>query len=74
MVDVTGLFTHQPGQQVFELDTQAHYPNGAELVEGGQLQLMYVGGHTGQVGPGTIDWNAVAALVQQHFAETGTWW
>ena len=79
VLDVTSLFTHQPGQQVFLLDTQAHYPNGPDLVEGGQLELMYVGGSTGQVGTGavdlsTVDWNAAAALVQQHFAETGTWW
>jgi hypothetical protein len=74
VLDVTSLFTHQPGQQVFLVDTQAHYPNGTELVEGGQLELMYVGGSTGEVGAGAVDWNALAATVRQHFAETGTWW
>lgn len=93
VVEVTNLFTHQPGQQVFLLDTQAHYAFGAagsaerqEIVEGGQLQLMYVGGSTGLVGNGhladpgpaapaeKIDWDAIAAVVLQHHNETGTWW
>lgn len=49
VVDVTSLFNHAPGQKVYLLDTQAHYPYGAtgsqdrqQIVEGGQLQLMYV--------------------------------
>lgn len=93
VVEVTDLFTHQPGQQVYLLDTQAHYPFGAtgsadrqEIVEGGQLQLMYVGGNTGLVGNGQlagarqelpvemVDWDAIAAAVLQRHAETGTWW
>lgn len=87
VLDVTELFTHQPGQKVYLLDTQAHYPFGAagsadrqEIVEGGQLQLMYVGGSTGLWGDGSlgeaamVDWNAIAAQVQANHAATGTWW
>jgi glycerophosphoryl diester phosphodiesterase len=51
VIDVTRLFDHDKGQKVFLLDTQAHYPFGAagstdrqQIVEGGQLQLMYVDG------------------------------
>ena len=29
------------GENVYLIDTQAHYPNGTELVEGGQLQLIH---------------------------------
>ncbi|MFZ4411337.1 MAG: hypothetical protein ACOYOH_28620 [Paracraurococcus sp.] len=49
VLDVTALFPHAAGEKVFLLDTQAHYPFGEagsaarqEIVEGGQLQLMYV--------------------------------
>lgn len=49
VLDVTALLPHAAGERVFLLDTQAHYGFGAagsaerqEIVEGGQLQLMYV--------------------------------
>ncbi len=49
VVDVTSLFGNGAGRQVFLLDTQAHYDVGEpgsadrqQIVEGGQLQLMYV--------------------------------
>lgn len=49
VLDVTSLFGDGAGRQVFLLDTQAHYdfgePGSADrqrIVEGGQLQLMYV--------------------------------
>ncbi|MGE0226598.1 MAG: glycerophosphodiester phosphodiesterase family protein [Acetobacteraceae bacterium] len=49
VVDVTHLFPHANGKQMFLLDTQAHYDYGAdgsadrqEIVEGGQLQLMVI--------------------------------
>jgi hypothetical protein len=42
VLDVTSLF-NLPGKFVYLLDTQAHYGFGsAEIVEGGQLQLMIV--------------------------------
>ena len=42
VLDVTSLF-NLPGRFVYLLDTQAHYAFGsAEIVEGGQLQLMVV--------------------------------
>jgi hypothetical protein len=44
IIDVTKLFTdaawYQPGMQLFLADVQAHYPNGATLIEGGQLLLL----------------------------------
>jgi acetolactate synthase-1/3 small subunit len=40
IIDVTDILG-SAGQNVFLFDTQAHFPNGTELVEGGQLQLMY---------------------------------
>jgi hypothetical protein len=49
VLDVTALLPHAADERVFLLDTQAHYPFGAtgsaerqEVVEGGQLMLMYV--------------------------------
>jgi len=52
VLDVTELFPRDPGQKVFLIDTQAHYAYGApgsadrqEIVEGGQLMLMYVDSH-----------------------------
>ena len=44
IIDVTSLFAdaswYVEGTQVLLADTQAHYPNGGELVEGGQLSLL----------------------------------
>ena len=59
VLDVSALFNHAPGQKVFLLDTQAHYPFGADdstdrqqIVQGGQLQLMYVDSQAKG-----LDWN-----------------
>ena len=41
VIDVTDLFG-TAGQQIYMLDTQAHYAITGEVVEGGQLQLMTV--------------------------------
>ncbi|ACL55325.1 calcium-binding protein [Methylobacterium nodulans] len=42
VLDVSTIFGG-PGRQAFLLDTQAHYAFGSsEIVEGGQLQMMYV--------------------------------
>jgi Ca2+-binding RTX toxin-like protein len=41
VLDVTSILGG-PDRKAYLLDTQAHYSIGGELVEGGQLQLMYV--------------------------------
>src|SRR5262245_81609 len=41
VLDVTGLLGG-PDRKAYLIDTQAHYSIGGELVEGGQLQVMYV--------------------------------
>lgn len=40
VIDVTDILG-SAGQNAYLLDVQAHYPNGPELVEGGQLLLMH---------------------------------
>ena len=40
IIDVSDILG-SAGQNVYLLDVQAHYPNGPELVEGGQLLLMH---------------------------------
>ncbi|WP_167858750.1 alkaline phosphatase PhoX, partial [Methylobacterium nonmethylotrophicum] len=40
VLDVSTIFG-APGRQAFLLDTQAHYALGGEIVEGGQLMLMF---------------------------------
>ncbi len=54
IVEVTELFPRDPGQRLFLVDTQAHYPFGAEgsaerqeIVQGGQLMLMVVNDFAG---------------------------
>src|SRR5262249_20309879 len=41
VLDVTSILGG-PDRKAYLLDTQAHYSIGGELVEGGQLQVMYV--------------------------------
>ena len=41
VIDVTDILG-SAGQNAYLLDVQAHYPNGPELVEGGQLLLMHM--------------------------------
>ena len=41
VIDVTDILG-SAGQNACLLDVQAHYPNGPELVEGGQLLLMHM--------------------------------
>lgn len=40
VIDVSDILGNA-GENVYLVDTQAHYPNGTELVEGGQLQLIH---------------------------------
>lgn len=40
IIEVTSILGRNDGKRYYLADTQAHYPNGAELVEGGQLYMV----------------------------------
>jgi serralysin len=84
VIDVTGLFPHENDQQVFLIDTQAHYPFGVAgsldrqaISEGGQLMLMTVDGdavaNANAAPVAATDWNALAAQATANFEATGHW-
>lgn len=55
IIDVTSIFGNAD-RKAFLFDTQAHYAIAGELVEGGQLQVMYVDTpHNGGAGDDTIN-------------------
>ncbi|MFE1600807.1 calcium-binding protein [Methylobacterium sp. ID0610] len=64
ILDVSTLFGG-PGRQAFLFDTQAHYKNAsADLVEGGQLQLMFVDRTiTGTAGNDSLAGSQIADLI-----------
>ena len=65
VLDVTAILG-SPGKQAFLIDVQAHYAFGSpEIVEGGQLQVMYVDRSIqGTSGNDTLDGGGIDDLIQ----------